>query len=88
MKKQNRLFFGNVVLWIGMFLFGCIVTAYGKADPVSNHSPGEEKETFWMQKKKNSEKVAYLTFDDGPSNHSEQLLDLLEEEGVKAMSLS
>lgn len=30
------------------------------------------------------EKVAYLTFDDGPSNHTGKLLDLLEEEKVKA----
>lgn len=31
-----------------------------------------------------SKKVAYLTFDDGPSNHSDRLLDILKEEGVKA----
>lgn len=31
-----------------------------------------------------AEKVAYLTFDDGPSTHSGELLDILKEENVKA----
>ena len=31
-----------------------------------------------------TQKVAYLTFDDGPSTHSGELLDILKEENVKA----
>lgn len=94
MKKSIRLLLGNVVMWLGVFLFGCIVTAYGKTNPISDYSRSEEKEAFSIQEENyekenlnsdnNQKKVAYLTFDDGPSNHSEQLLDLLEEEGVKA----
>lgn len=31
-----------------------------------------------------TEKVCYLTFDDGPSGHTEQILDTLDEYGIKA----
>lgn len=33
---------------------------------------------------KPSEKVVYLTFDDGPSEHTEQILDILDRYGIKA----
>lgn len=33
---------------------------------------------------KPTEKVVYLTFDDGPSEHTEQILDALDEYGIKA----
>ncbi len=33
------------------------------------------------------EKVAYLTFDDGPGEYTEELLDILDEYGVKATFL-
>ncbi|MGN0311390.1 MAG: polysaccharide deacetylase family protein, partial [Lachnospiraceae bacterium] len=94
MKRSIRLFLGNAVMWIGVFLFGCLLTVYSKTNPISDHFQREEKEAFSIQEENyekenlnsenNQTKVAYLTFDDGPSNHSEQLLDLLEEEGVKA----
>lgn len=33
---------------------------------------------------KPSEKVVYLTFDDGPSEHTQQILDTLDAYGIKA----
>ena len=35
-------------------------------------------------KKEESEKIAYLTFDDGPSANTDKILDILKEKGVKA----
>lgn len=38
-----------------------------------------------LQEKDNkAEKNAYLTFDDGPSDHTDEILDILKEKGVKA----
>lgn len=36
------------------------------------------------ENKKAGKKIAYLTFDDGPSETTEQILDILKEKGVKA----
>lgn len=41
------------------------------------------KQKFFKKKHKN-EKVIYLTFDDGPSEYTEELLDLLKEYKIKA----
>lgn len=40
----------------------------------------------WVTKEEKAvgEKKAYLTFDDGPSDHTDQILDILKEKGVKA----
>lgn len=36
------------------------------------------------KQKKEAEKIAYLTFDDGPSENTDRILDVLKEKGVKA----
>lgn len=43
-------------------------------------------EFSWVtrEEKAAGEKTAYLTFDDGPSDHTDQILDILKEKGVKA----
>ena len=38
-------------------------------------------------KKSNNEKIAYLTFDDGPSANTIQILDILKENNIKATFL-
>ena len=36
------------------------------------------------RKQENTKKIAYLTFDDGPSDNTDRILDILKEKGVKA----
>lgn len=43
-----------------------------------------EKESDSANDVKPTEKVVYLTFDDGPSEHTEQILDTLDAYGIKA----
>ena len=45
---------------------------------------GESTAAADLNSESPAKKVAYLTFDDGPSTHSDELLDILKEENVKA----
>ena len=45
---------------------------------------GESTAAADLNSESPAKKVAYLTFDDGPSTHSDKLLDILKEENVKA----
>lgn len=48
-----------------------------------NESPGEYKP--WMIKRSDGKKIAYLTFDDGPSlNNTPKVLDILKQNNIKA----
>ena len=44
----------------------------------------QAKEEGFMDEKKQNGKCAYLTFDDGPSDQTEKVLDILKRENVKA----
>ena len=44
----------------------------------------EQTEKKQTEKKKEEERHAYLTFDDGPSDNTDRILDILKEKGVKA----
>lgn len=48
-----------------------------KSDDGKNHSPSKDKKTA-------SKKVVYLTFDDGPNKHTDEILALLEKYDMKA----
>lgn len=45
-------------------------------------SPGEYKP--WSNKRSDGKKVAYLTFDDGPSTNTNKILDILKKNNIKA----
>ncbi len=53
--------------------------AVGEAEPET-----EDAEPAKTNPAKDSEKKVYLTFDDGPSNNTDQILDILKEYDVKA----
>lgn len=48
-----------------------------KSDDGKNHSPSKDKKSA-------NKKTVYLTFDDGPNKHTQQILDLLEKYNMKA----
>nr|WP_313885196.1 polysaccharide deacetylase family protein [Clostridium sp. DJ247] len=52
----------------------------------TDESPGEYKP--WNNKRSEGKKVAYLTFDDGPSsNNTPKILDILKQNNIKATFL-
>lgn len=57
----------------GILIVACfsLYKTYNKADTISN-------------KQVTQQKICYLTFDDGPSNHTEEILDILAEYNAKA----
>ena len=57
--------------------------SYGKADPLGIASQTEGEGGLLANSAMNKKKV-YLTFDDGPSDHTEEILDILKENNVKA----
>lgn len=50
----------------------------------SGNIEGIDRHINILEKPKSDEKIIYLTFDDGPSNTTEKILDILKEENVKA----
>lgn len=83
--KKNILFFVIIIfLLIGTFsLFSSQVSLIVSANPSSILSEDTASKITNLPKAK--EKVAYLTFDDGPSpNVTPKVLDILKEENVKA----
>ena len=59
------------------------------ADQVSIIEEKTSQESIFLEEQKRKgdkkeEKNAYLTFDDGPSEHTDKILDILKEKGVKA----
>ena len=83
--KKNILFFVIIIfLLIGTFsLFSSQASLIVSANPYSILSEDTANKITNLSKAK--EKVAYLTFDDGPSpNVTPKILDILKEENVKA----
>ena len=74
MKPLHRM------LIIGLFMVGMFFVFY---DNVSNAAPSAEKELNPIIEQE-EKKVAYLTFDDGPSRNTIRILDILDEYDVKA----
>ena len=68
------------LLFIGLFLFGFS----SAADPVSSKIESNAYPKGYYNGDKLPEKIAYLTFDDGPSEWTEGILDALKQENVKA----
>ena len=91
-KRQEKLG-RRAVLWLGLCLAGCLYAPYAReaegrflrameqpaeiTDVMGEGTADGDEETV-------TQKVAFLTFDDGPSTHSGELLDILKEENVKA----
>jgi peptidoglycan/xylan/chitin deacetylase (PgdA/CDA1 family) len=83
--KKNILFFVIIIfLLIGTFsLFSSQASLIVSANPYSILSEDTANKITNLSKAK--EKVAYLTFDDGPSpNVTPKVLDILKEENIKA----
>lgn len=79
MKKRMM---ASVVLLLLMVCFVC-QWSRGKADPLGIAGQTEGEGGLLASNSMNKKKV-YLTFDDGPSDHTNEILDILEENEVKA----
>lgn len=74
------------LMWSGL-IWGIFMTAgffFLFSGQIRKTALTMEGEEIRWGKESNREKIAYLTFDDGPSNHTNRLLDLLKEEEVRA----
>lgn len=69
---DNRRKLGTLILILAFV--GCI----------KNEEQLFSQDMIPVESQNTTKKVAYLTFDDGPSNVTEQVLDILKEEDVKA----
>lgn len=92
MKTGGRSWRRRAIVWMGLCLSGCFYAMYArkvegsllhamdrieKSEDMMGEGMGGEAES-------KEQKIAYLTFDDGPSNHTNALLDILKEENVRA----
>lgn len=92
MKTGGRSWRWRAIAWMVLCLFGCLYASYARkiegaflyAMDRTEQSMDTMGEKALNGVDKQVQKVAYLTFDDGPSNHSNALLDILKEEKVKA----
>nr|WP_300308453.1 polysaccharide deacetylase family protein [uncultured Anaerostipes sp.] len=68
-----------------LLMAACFVNQlkYGKADPLGIAGQTEGEGGLLANNALNKKKV-YLTFDDGPSDNTEEILDILKENNVKA----
>lgn len=95
-KPKKKMRFAKttilVVLATGVFLGGVTLVKYGK-NHISKMQEQKEIEALLKQEAeaKNARlervannKVAYLTFDDGPNANTEKVLDILKENNIKA----
>lgn len=96
MRRDRKNWGRRAVLWLGLCLAGCLYAPYAReaegrflrameqpaeiTDVMGEGTADGDEETV-------TQKVAYITFDDGPSTHSGELLDILKEENVKATFL-
>ena len=73
-----------LLLLSGAFLFsGCISSTAGLSSPLEQQTPAIVQSDVKITA--DPAKKAYLTFDDGPNSHfTEQILDILKNNGVKA----
>lgn len=65
-----------VIIFIVILIFVFLIYAYIPSNKI--------KRKFFKRPKDTNEKVIYLTFDDGPSKYTKQLLKLLKEYNIKA----
>ena len=79
MKKRSM---ASVVLILLRLCFAC-QWSREKADPLGIAGQTEGEGGLLASNSMNKKKV-YLTFDDGPSDHTNEILDILKENGVKA----
>ncbi len=80
-------FFQHKAVKIAMAVLCVLVLAACAVFVILNRSSGTEEETASSgvtYYNTSGEKIAYLTFDDGPSNSTATILSILEEAGIKA----
>ncbi|MEG2192730.1 MAG: polysaccharide deacetylase family protein [Oscillospiraceae bacterium] len=77
---------GKTYSYTGEFQGEQAVVSVGENGEILNISQenAQEKETTGEAPQEASEKLAYLTFDDGPSPRTEEILDILKKQEVKA----
>ncbi len=74
-KKKRILFILGTVSLLFLFFFSCV--EYGHSKERAVLAPTENTAL-------SEEKIVYLTFDDGPSAVTEEILDYLDQEQIKA----
>ena len=84
-NKKHILFFCILILAISTIYYFSRYSFSIAVDFSSNSSISDDFKEKITNLTKNNEKIAYLTFDDGPSkNATPKILDILKEENVKA----
>ena len=80
-------FFGSISLKSGLFFMFLMITFcslfMGSFDTFA--ATVEDRVDDFIYNKEKPEKVVYLTFDDGPSRHSLEILDVLDQYDVPAI---
>lgn len=74
-----------ILLIVMAGMIGVALTFNSKPDPLISVDSAVETETEQMEEQtQNNQKVMYLTFDDGPSEYTEKIVDILDEHKVPA----
>lgn len=71
---MNQKQYWCIELFLLVILVGLCISIYKKENRIVESN----------SKSVNQEKICYLTFDDGPSNHTEEILDILKKYDAKA----
>ena len=88
--KKNDIQRGLLVLLTAAFLIGTSIVLYKEDAAVFLQTMGEIPYSGLIAPKRSTEdkvqneKICYLTFDDGPSENTEKILDILEQYHAKA----
>lgn len=84
--KRHVQILGGILCLVAMFLLvqGMLFWKRDVRETVSLGDTASGAESVSVTEEPEEKKVAYLTFDDGPSVLTEQYLKILEEEGVRA----
>ena len=86
-KKGMKCMNGRNGGWLGKLiaiLCLLVITMVCKPSISDSHSGINETDFFPVKEQSENKKVAYLTFDDGPSNNTIRILDILDEYQIKA----
>lgn len=82
--KKNAFFISFFIISIIILIFICKLSNSLATSLSSNNESSNDYMSEISNLTKQKEKIAYLTFDDGPSLVTHKILDILEKENVKA----
>ncbi|WP_195987171.1 polysaccharide deacetylase family protein [Clostridium sp. D53t1_180928_C8] len=86
MKAINThfIFLKKVIILLLLFLFISNLPSYASLSSPNNIEKSSNDSTIEKEIKEDTKKIAYLTFDDGPSKNTELILDILKNNNIHA----